>query len=385
MNDLEEILQQYGNDRRQQQYAAEHLRRLARRQRRVLATVACIAVIVVASVWTAIHPSKQPSDGGVIVAKDMPVSVKVSDTTLAIQDPPVEAERHVDIVEKPVIAQNEKPVIAQNEESVIAQNNESEAPIDSPDTMMQVDEQTIPTPPLLVQLSPSDLDIQEWDVGTLPSKTGSRIDFTASVGASAMSSLSLGYAGGFNPSDFNEATPLAAFNPHNSFSASVGMNYTVMKQERFTSHIGVVVSGHVQHGDMVNYDENGMSFLGIDGNTTPSQMTDVAGETMPYNIFSLYAGIPLAIEMQPNGNDATGWSLSLTLAHSLFSPDIFGGRTYGGFVPNPWKLTLGVGMLFPHSFPHSININANLLSVSKSSSIYEIGIEIGLLTMRRRY
>lgn len=377
MNDLEEILQQYGNDRRQQQYAAEHLRRLARRQRRVLATVACIAVIVVASVWTAIHPSKQPSDGGVIVAKDMPVSVKVSDTTLAIQDPPVEAERHVDIVEKPVIAQNEEPVIAQN--------NESEAPIDSPDTMMQVDEQTIPTPPLLVQLSPSDLDIQEWDAGTLPSKTGSRIDFTASVGASAMSSLSLGYAGGFNPSDFNEATPLAAFNPHNSFSASVGMNYTVMKQERFTSHIGVVVSGHVQHGDMVNYDENGMSFLGIDGNTTPSQMTDVAGETTPYNIFSLYAGIPLAIEMQPHGNDATGWSLSLTLAHSLFTPDIFGGRTYGGFVPNPWKLTLGVGMLFPRSFPYSININANLLSVSKSSSIYEIGIEIGLLTMRRRY
>lgn len=385
MNDLEEILQQYGNDRRQQQYAAEHLRRLARRQRRVLATVACIAVIVVASVWTAIHPSKQPSDGGVIVAKDMPVSVKVSDTTLAIQDPPVEAERHVDIVEKPVIAHNEKPVIAQNEEPVIAQNNESEAPVDSPDTMMQVDEQPIPTPPLLVQLSPSDLDIQEWDVGTLPSKTGSRIDFTASVGASAMSSLSLGYAGGFNPSDFNEATPLAAFNPHNSFSASVGMNYTVMKQERFTSHIGVVVSGHVQHGDMVNYDENGMSFLGIDGNTTPSQMTDVAGETTPYNIFSLYAGIPLAIEMQPHGNDATGWSLSLTLAHSLFSPDIFGGRTYGGFVPNPWKLTLGVGMLFPHSFPHSININVNLLSVSKSSSIYEIGIEIGLLTKRRRY
>lgn len=377
MNDLEEILQQYGNDRRQQQYAAQHLRWLARRQRRVLATVACIAVIVVASVWTAIHPSKQPSDEGVIVAKDMPVSVKVSDTTIAIQDPPVEAERHVDIVEKPVIAQNEEPVIAQ----II----ESEAPVDSPDTMMQVDEQTIPTPPLLVQLSPSDLDIQEWDAGTLPAKSGSRIDFTASVGASAMSSLSLGYAGGSNPSELNEATPLAAFNPHNSFSASLGMNYTVVKQERFTSHIGVVVSGHVQHGDMVNYDENGMSFLGIDGNTTPSQMTDVAGETMPYNIFSLYAGIPLAIEMQPNGNDATGWSLSLTLAHSLFSPDIFGGRTYGGFVPNPWKLTLGVGMLFPRSFPHSININANLLSVSKSSSIYEIGIEIGLLTMRRRY
>lgn len=377
MNDLEEILQQYGNDRRQQQYAAEHLRRLARRQRRVLATVACIAVIVVASVWTAIHPSKQPSDESVIVAKEMPVSVKVSDTTLAIQDPPVEAERHVDIVEKPVIAQNEEPVIAQN--------NESEAPIDSPDTMMQVDEQTIPTPPLLVQLPPSDLDIQEWDAGTLPSKTGSRIDFTASVGASAMSSLSLGYAGGSNASDFNEATPLAAFIPHNSFSASVGMNYTVVKQERFTSNIGVVVSGHVQHGDMVNYDENGMSFHGIDGNTTPSQMTDVAGETMSYNIFSLYAGIPLAIEMQPNGNDATGWSLSLTLAHSLFPPDIFGGRTYGGFVPNPWKLTLGVGMLFPHSFPNSININVNLLSVSKSSSIYEIGIEIGLLTKRRRY
>ena len=377
MNDLEEILQQYGNDRRQQHYAAEYLRRLARRQRRVLAAVACIAVIVVASVWTAIYPSKQPSDEGVIVAKEMPVSVKVSDTTLAIQDPPVEAERHVDIVEKPVIAQNEEPVIAQN--------NESEAPIDSPDTMMQVDEQTIPTPPLLVQLSPSDLDFQEWDAGTLPSKTGSRIDFTASVGASAMSSLSLGYTGGSNASDFNEATPLAAFNPHNSFSASVGMNYTVVKQERFTSNIGVVVSGHVQHGDMVYYDENGMSFLGIDGNTTPSQMTDVAGETMSYNIFSLYAGIPLAIEMQPNGNDVTGWSLSLTLAHSLFSPDIFGGRTYGGFVPNPWKLTLGVGMLFPHSFPHSININVNLLSVSKSSSIYEIGIEIGLLTKRRRY
>lgn len=380
MNDLEEILQQYGSDRRQQQDAAERLRGLARRQRRLLATVASIAVILVSSVWTALHLTTQPTMGDVIVArqssttprheaqqptisnndeaaaKEMPVSVKANNTP--VQETPIETEIRPVIIEEPLITHHTDP----------------QPPADSSDVTMV--EQSTPTAPYLVQLSPLDIEIPEWDAGGSPAKSDKRIDFTASVGASAMSSFGPGYVGGVNQVGINEVTSFAAITPHNSFSASVGMNYTVVKQERFASRIGVVVSGHAQRGDIVIYDVGESSLAGIDGFTT-SQLDAYVDETRPYSSFSLYAGIPLAIEVQPLGNDKAGWSFSLTPAHALFAPEPLGGIHSSLFVPNPWKLTLGVGVFFPRRFPRSIGLNVNLLSASTSSSIHEIGIEIG--------
>ena len=49
--DIEQLLQQYGNDRREQQDATTRVRTLARRQRRTVAALASVAVILLAATW----------------------------------------------------------------------------------------------------------------------------------------------------------------------------------------------------------------------------------------------------------------------------------------------------------------------------------------------
>ena len=49
----------------------------------------------------------------------------------------------------------------------------------------------------------------------------------------------------------------------------------------------------------------------------------------------------------------------------------------GGIELNPWRLTLGVGILFPKKYLHRVSLVANLLPLYISYPIHEIGIEIG--------
>lgn len=43
----------------------------------------------------------------------------------------------------------------------------------------------------------------------------------------------------------------------------------------------------------------------------------------------------------------------------------------------PWRLTLGVGILFPKRFPRKFSPVGNLLPLYTSQPLHEIGIEIG--------
>ena len=68
-NDIEELLQQYGADRRQQQQAAEHVRHLAHRQAQRRTALACVAVMA-AIVGVVTHRWQQlPEPAGPLVAE----------------------------------------------------------------------------------------------------------------------------------------------------------------------------------------------------------------------------------------------------------------------------------------------------------------------------
>ena len=68
-NDIEELLQQYGADQRQQQQAADHVRHLAHRQAQRRTAAACVAVLV-AIVGVVTHRWQQlPEPTGMLVAE----------------------------------------------------------------------------------------------------------------------------------------------------------------------------------------------------------------------------------------------------------------------------------------------------------------------------
>jgi hypothetical protein len=56
---------------------------------------------------------------------------------------------------------------------------------------------------------------------------------------------------------------------------------------------------------------------------------------------------------------------------------MLGNHTRNKSVLNPWRLTMGLGLALPRGFIRRLSLTANLLSLYTSSSLHEIGIEIG--------
>lgn len=101
-------------------------------------------------------------------------------------------------------------------------------------------------------------------------------------------------------------------------------------------------------------------------------ITNTTNETINTHTLSLYAGIPLTLDILPHGQDKTGWQLSLTPARNIATT-----QSHGIFSPNPWKLTLGVGIVMPRGIAHHISLTANLLPLYPHQSLHEMGVLIG--------
>ena len=74
--DIEQLLQQYAEDRRQQSEAAKRVRGMARRQRRIVTTVATVALLVLVGVpMVRLLLPEQDSPMGTILAEASPMPV----------------------------------------------------------------------------------------------------------------------------------------------------------------------------------------------------------------------------------------------------------------------------------------------------------------------
>lgn len=213
-------------------------------------------------------------------------------------------------------------------------------------------------PPLLV----TDIPV----VAGLPTdpSSQSRFHFISSVTASATPT----YGGDNLSPDGASSSPHSTLSPRFALAADVGAAVTVAGNGRRHFDIGLTLGGQYHQGEVLSTDHTVMQ--GIDGNqpiiTTQTEDT--------YNAFSLYASLPLSFSIAPRDRQSMGWTLSLTPAHSLVSSHMLAP---GGFELNPWRLTLGVGILFPSRFPRRASLVANLLPLYTSQPIHEIGIEIG--------
>ena len=385
-NDIEKLLQQYGEDQRQQQHAAEHVRGLARRQAHRRTALACVTVVG-AIVGTMMHHWQQmPEPTGTLVAEnhitvttpsdETPLpSVAISDahpthlrtTSAKLPDMPTTATEDELIVAKPPLPTNPSCEDALTE---IILPKKSEPTI-------------LPNEPELPIL-PFSQDYDIADLPTQPPETGSRFHFTASVGTSTISETALAADQG-NLTGLDATTNYTYITPTSTYSANIGVAYTLASNSRRHFDVGVTLNGYSQQSDLhihemeYTYVYNAgpesywASNMATDVTTSIPNSTDIHHT---FNTFSLYAGVPLTLNMHPRGNDRMGWQLSLTPSHNL----AFSRRLGNGNSPflNPWKLTIGVGIIFPNNVVRHIGLTANLLSLYSTQPIHEFGIEIGI-------
>lgn len=382
--DLEKLLQQYGEDQRQQQQAEKQIRRIARRQRRMLTGAVCVLLVATVTIWTVQRRDMVAPDEGMLVAQNAePVVPEEEPAVLNEESLPATPERSysmrgddavlvaknrfVDTTPTEIFVEEEMtPIVAEAEPDRPEVDIQSDLPLVPP-----VDEQQVVERDNIFFLDPIDPPASQ-----MVAENNSRFHFMASVGASTMSQFSeegvqMQGGNGFMPTD-NNSPSYMAFTPLNTFSANTGMSYAVVQKERLSTSVGVAVSGQVQQGTVTSYVLDANAFAQGD------ELWVVSPDGKEYyNTFSLYAGIPLIFNMQPLGANKVGWNLSLTPLHALFSSSRLGSNQSNAVVLNPWRMTLGVGVTLPRRFPRRVSLTANLLPLYTSSSIHELGIEIG--------
>ena len=254
-NDIEQLLEQYGSDQRQQQHAAEHVRHLARRQARRRTALACVAVMV-AIVGVVMHRWQQlPEPSGVFVAEQstatvphtttMPPTITPNTTPDAVPSTtPHTVEAHPYTTPSSDLSEYSKPA----EPAVFSEPSEfSESP-KNPENL------TPSLPPLLPLSTSYNQDNPTQSPVNNPSRN--RLHFTASVGASTLSETSFGMNdNSINLNGIEPTTSYFSISPTNAFSANVGVAYTVASYSRSHLDVGISLSGYSQQGNLHIHDE----------------------------------------------------------------------------------------------------------------------------------
>ncbi len=378
-DNLEDILQQYGADRRQQQQAADNLHGLARQQKR-RALMVCTAILLATTVWAVYQFALPQQTSNVIIARQEVPSVPqtpsqeqtqqsiptttqhktkhTSSSTLPIPEPTVPQEYDIPY------ENTEPPAIAITQQALDTDTLHTKTPntIEPPFPDVQpiyIQEPLLADNPVIL---PSDNE-------------GKRFHFTASIGASALPRIGADDVNTIENtlhSISGTTNSYTSMSPSSTLAANVGVNYAIPLGKRQGLELGIGLSGYSHQTEVTNYNIGIVD--GIDG--TDNTTIYPAGKPEIHSTFSLYASLPLTFNFRPKGKDI-GWNLSLTPSHSIATSSMLGNHTRNKSVLNPWRLTMGLGLALPRGFIRRLSLTANLLSLYTSSSLHEIGIEIG--------
>lgn len=378
-DNLEDILQQYGADRRQQQQAADNLHGLARLQKR-RALMVCTAILLATTVWAVYQFALPQQTPNVIIARQdvpsVPQTPSQEQTQQSIPTTTQHKTKHTSFstlpIPEPTVPQEYDIPYENTEPPAIAITQQA---LDT-DTLHTKTPNTIEPP--LPDVQP--IYIQEPLLADnpviLPSDNeGKRFHFTASIGASALP--------GIGADDVNTientlhsisgtSNSYTSMSPSSTLAANVGVNYAIPLGERQGLELGIGLSGYSHQAEVTTYNIGIVD--GIDG--TDNTTIYPAGKPEIHSTFSLYASLPLTFNFRPKGKDI-GWNLSLTPSHSIATSNMLGNLTGNKSILNPWRLTMGLGLALPRGFIRRLSLTANLLSLYTSSSLHEIGIEIG--------
>lgn len=391
-DDIEKILQQYGEDKRQQQHIADNLHRMARRQSQRRIGIAGVAVLLLCVTLTIRLLSPQhtampttASTQKVSVPKTDSIVYPSIDNTPSYTSTPAYSKPRTkgtstELYKLPtddnVVADSHQPDAIHNPDSTAKQQNS-----DTETLSTDIEKNIIEHPTSLQELF-----AEQTNTVTIPNNINSitshpevnakRINFISSINASALSSGSIGYAEGIMTNEIlsNVGETFSSINPDFSLSANVGASYAIASTRSSRLDVGVSFSGHLQQGTISDYT------VGLEANNfvnTDEIQYVPSNQEHSYNSFDLFANIPITLNFFPLGKERTGWSLNITPAHSIVRSHTLGASSATPFVVNPWKLNVGLGIVLPRKVIRRVAITANLLPLYTSRSIHEIGFEIG--------
>lgn len=363
--DIEQLLQQYAEDRRQQSEAARRVRGMASRQRRIVATVACVALLVLVGVpMVRLMLTGQDSPSGIILAEASPMPVPASQQ--APSAPPTASRTtstlpHVKHTPRLVVPSTTKVQPVYSDTSTLLPLEAIQAPVESLPPQTEVSP-TVTTAKVL-PVAPSPLPTAE---AISPAPQSRRLHLTAQVGGSTTA-----------PSGYE----------YSYLNAGVGVSVALVSgggttsNPRYEMAMGVGVDGYLNTrafrlgGAKYDYPYPGSNSLDA-GYTSSDEIIEI---TWLYPNYALYATLPFTFDLYPRGHNRPGYLFSLTPGRAVTPvSNIIGGRRLKGI--NPWKLTFGIGVTFPNSFLHSLSFTANLLPSyieGPLENVHEVGLVFG--------
>ena len=369
MNDLEQLLKQYGEDQRLQDSMADKLRRKARLQRRWAAIVGC--VVIMSAIGLAIWNPEPLPQTEIIVAEN-------NGDNAAIVEPGAAPTSKV-LASIPQVAEKHK-------ESATSQMIPAEENIEQP----KFDEYIAQLQPTPVEghthdstSAPLDMDDSYIDYQTFylakadGPETDSRLRFSAMLGVNTTGAS----VAEWNTQGGDLGTSEYGLDAHRTFSAkplqmlrgNVGVTYTLVDNRRSRMEAGVSVEGFWHRADVV---VSTTQKFEIKGNRNPGGYSvNVSKRTSVESLCGINVGLPLRWSYFPKGDKKTGWMMSVFPAYNLMTSKYM-GTTYGHGV-NVWKLELSLGVVLPKGIVKNISATANLLPLYQHCDLHEIGVSIG--------
>ena len=370
--DIEQLLQQYGADRRQQQNAADSVRYMARRQRRTAAGLASIVIVALAAAWLF---RSTPDTATTLSATMRTPSIPQAPAIKKTPNDNLQTTTYQPTDTQPLAY---KPYSFPDITAALTPLHgtaqvESLALLPEPETM-EKEKNDIP-PCIVVPLPRGDGDAicssaytqtEDYEP-TRQLENDSKLRVMAEVGA-AMA---------------NAATPATSGNSR--LQAGVGASLALADSKRYSLSLGVGISGDMRTDapNMMHLKYDGNDIIGPNGIGVDNYFSDAepAEPDPEYYIlhpglnplFNLYATLPLTLDLYPRGRSHTGLQLTLTPARSV-------AASSSKSILNPWKISIGLGIALPQSPVRSIGLSANLLPSFTDGSyknIHEIGLVIG--------
>lgn len=361
--DIEQLLQQYGADRRQQQTAADSIRLMARRQRRTVAALASVAVILLAATWLLRStPDTATTLSATMHTASVPQTPAIEETPnhnlQTTTQQPTDTEPSTQ--RPPYIVASLSPLHGTAQAESLALQAE-------PDILAE-EKDDIP-PCIVAPLSKEEGDAvfssayaqaEEYEP-TRQLEKHSRLRVMAELGA---------------------AMANAATSGNSRLQAGLGASLALAGSKHYSLSLGVGISGNMRTDapNMMHLDYDGNYMSGTNGIVTDN----VSSDAEPYPeyyilhpglnpLFNLYATLPLTFDLYPRGRSHTGLQFTLTPARNV-------AASSSKSLLNPWKLSIRLGIALPKSPVRSIGLSANLLpsfTYGPYKNIHEIGLVIG--------
>ena len=348
---IEELLKQYGEDRRQQEAVVERVHHLRRRQRGVLAGVAVLVLLGVATpvLWRGGNVDDAPVVAGI------PERMETANgqTESRPVAPPVDSrsQQRVSVPVKKYTLAGDECLAATLQAVVPAVEPEQPSP-EKGQAMSSMAEAV---------LEPQ-FALRE---GAEPGKTmvledRSRWSLVPSIGAS-MSTGTKDYLSIIN----------------SNLSMAVDADLTLVSSGRYEVGLGIGVEGML-NGRVVDVSDGRMesndALIGME--SLFASAMDMGSEEKVGVFYDptlcVYLRLPISIRLYPGGKSRRGWQFSLVPASNLTA-----GQSLS--IVNKWKMTVGVSVLLPQYTVRRVGITANVLPTyigGQMKQVHEVGLEL---------